>query len=215
MSDIIKNRYITAMEIGLENEANGITYQELIDELEKRLGNKFNKYAECTFVQWYIQNFSTVDTHNENQLNTTIYYSVQYIIAKHNNKIELLKPNDSNIIYSKVLREKAFINGDASKKYIDYLELVEARKSSKEAISKANISILIAIATMVISIIFSIWNILNQPTQPNQPYEVKVVNQSPVNNKLVDSLKNELYKADRLISLYEGDSINDFGKVIK
>jgi hypothetical protein len=211
--DKTKNRYIIAMEIGLDNEAEGITYHQLVDELEKHRGISLTKYAECTFMQWFLENYSTPSKPSDANSEKRYKYCIYFVKKKHG-KEYAEKTNQSIKEYeNKILNVKCFINGDASKKYVDYLELVESRESSKQAIKKANDSIWLAIAAMVISIGFSIYN-LNTQTEP--PYKVEVINQPPQpNQKLIDSLKDELYKADRLISIYEGDSINPYGKVIK
>jgi|SRR5690606_16538487 len=180
MTDKAKNRYIIAMEIGNENEGNGVTYHELVKELEKRRGEPLTKYGECTFMQWFLENYSTPSKPKDINLMYRYKYCIEYVKQKHGeNFADEIKSSISK--YKKnVLDIKTFLNGDASKKYIDYLELVEARQSSKKAIKKANTSIWIAIITMFISIVFSIWNI---NTQPKPPLEVKVINQPVQNNK--------------------------------
>ncbi|WP_418513723.1 hypothetical protein [Corallibacter sp.] len=46
-------------------------------------------------------------------------------------------------------------------------------------------------------------------------FDRKIDSIKGINKKYIDSIEDVLYKADRLISLYEGDSINDYGKIIK
>lgn len=211
-----RNRYVIAMEIGIENEAKGVTYHELIQKLEDRLGSKLTKYAECTFMQWFLENYSTPSRPNESKVYERYKYCVYYVKKKHGEEFAKELIESINKYQSKILDIKTFLNGDAAKKYIDYLELVESRESSKTAIKKANTSINIAIATIVISVIFSLYNLKNQPALPQQPYKVEVINQSrQIKQKLIDSLSVELYKADLLISIYESDSVKSFRKKVK
>lgn len=55
------NRYIKAMEIGLNNEERGITYFDLVEELEKELNFKFGEQSKLTFLVWFSQNFRKSD----------------------------------------------------------------------------------------------------------------------------------------------------------
>ena len=62
---------------------------------------------------------------------------------------------------------KYTLSYDAYFNYLDYIELKEARKWSKDAEKHAKVAISIAIVSLVLSIIFSIWQIL-QPTKINE-----------------------------------------------
>ena len=57
------NRYIKAMEIGLANEENGISYFDLVYELHGSKEKCFSEGAEITFYSWFKNNFElgTVD----------------------------------------------------------------------------------------------------------------------------------------------------------
>lgn len=48
--------------------------------------------------------------------------------------------------------------------YIDYQELITARKSSEDANKNARVAVYIAIISMIISVIFSCWQILKSTT---------------------------------------------------
>lgn len=201
--DRLKNRFIVAMEIGFENEATGINYNNLVRELENRLGYKLNVNAECTFMQWFLENYSTPSKPLDRNIYNRYKYCVDFVKRKHGKKYAEETNQQIDNYKRKILDINTFLNGDASKKYLDYIELVEARQSSKQANKKANTSIWIAIMAILLSIIFSIIGIVNKD---RQPYEVKVINQKePISKTLLDSLQYELQKADALINIYEED----------
>lgn len=202
MSDKTKSRYIIAMEIGNENEANGISYEQLLKEMEIRLNYKLSKNAECAFIRWFIQNFSQEEKIADTSMDSIYHYSRVFVKDKHGEKIADENLNTAKSTLNKIIYSNSFLNGDADKKYIDYLELVEARQSSKEAIRKANTSIRIAYVTIIISIIFSMLNIF---TQPKLPYDVNVLNQAKTITDL-DSIKNELNEIKTLIKFNLIDS---------
>lgn len=208
------------MEIGLENERDGITYHELIAEIERRTGNEFTKFGECTFMHWFLENYSTPFKPNSNKFYDRYKPCVNFVKRKHGVSFAHEENQQIDTIKRKVLDIKTFLNGEAAKKYIDYQELVEARESSRKAISKANVSIWIAIVGLVLSILFSILNLFQEPKNielPEKPLEVNVINNPNIDLtlRLIDSLRFELQKADFLISIYEGDSIDQNSKMTK
>ncbi len=192
------NRYIKAMEIGNKYEKEGISYFDLIKQITGSEEKKFARESEITFFIWFVDNFNTAEP-------SLTYHSMQGLIAGY------LSVNETNKTYHKLshsaykvlhedLGKKWFLNGQASKQYIDYLELVEARSSSKKAIGIAIVAILI---TGIISFLD-----YTKPdsTIPVPPYEVKVIENNPKVQKLekeVKDLRNELHKAEMLISSFE------------
>ena len=113
------------------------------------------------------------------------------------------------------------MDGNASKQYVDYLELVEARTSSKNAMDKAKTSINLNIISIGIAVVALGITILamaftgyysnkefNKPDPiiPKPPYEVKIIENNPKVQKLekeVKDLSNELHEAEMLISSFE------------
>ncbi|MGS2738773.1 hypothetical protein [Sinomicrobium sp. M5D2P17] len=156
------NRYIKAMEIGNAYEKEGITYYELKDKLRI----EFDVNSETTFVKWFMKYFDTaIDYTIRTPINTSYLNELtyQFILKNHNCEGRFQ-------IIQKTLESKSFLTGEASKQYLEYIELKESRESSKLAIEKAEESIklakkstnlarwalIIAIITSVISIVFSI-----------------------------------------------------------
>jgi len=202
------NRYIRAMEIGNAHEEEGITYYELKEEL----GIEFDVYSETTFILWYLDNFALgyddlKDTPEVlHKLQKHIY---EFVRGKH------ASTGFEKQTIERALKQKAFISGEASKQYIDYLELKESRESSEKALEKANESIelakesirhakkstrfaawalVIAIITTVVSIGFSFVEYNKEaPTYPQPPFEVNISKPSDVNvlNIEPDTLKTK------------------------
>jgi|SRR5690606_32637436 len=79
------NRYIKAMEIGLANEKEGISYFELLEKMQKDLGYTFNRSAEATFLSWFDENFESVGNFNRNippyTIGELIYLNHKYGIS--------------------------------------------------------------------------------------------------------------------------------------
>src|SRR5690606_25698802 len=72
------------------------------------------------------------------------------------------------------LNQKWFLNGEASKQYLDYLELQEARLAAIQSRKQSNWSIVIAVGAIVLSTVFGIISMYQQENaQP--PYEVKII----------------------------------------
>jgi len=152
------NIYIKALEIGFENETNGISFNEVVKELgiEENLKNIPFK---VNFLLWFYTNFyccSVVEKLAMNSATGGNFLDAVYRISE-----ESITNLDT---YSST---KSFIKGAATQKYNDYLELKEtreasqiARKSSKSAEKYSQsarrfafASIFIAIAAIIIPLI--------------------------------------------------------------
>lgn len=131
--------YMKALELGYENDTNGISFNEVVSELKIDLSNEL---FEVNFAHWFYTNF-----YNEN-----FEYS---ILAQQNSTTDMYYFNKHNYESSKEHNnEKSFIRGDSLNKYIDYLELKRTRKSSRNATLISLLSMLIALASIVISGIY-------------------------------------------------------------
>lgn len=211
------NRYIKAMEIGLAHENVGITYNDLIGKIQEDSG-KMSIYAESTFYYWFVENFSA--TNIETKLYSGWKASFQYYYYfKHGidkPKSNLTESGES--LYKQLDSVKWFLNGEASKQYVDYLELQEsrqtaqdAREASKEANEKASKSIRLAIWAIVVSALVGLFSIGIDLMAPKPPYDVKIMEDNTRTQLLEqenNQLKDKLYKAKMMLKSYESDTVN-------
>ncbi len=105
-----------------------------------------------------------------------------------------------------LLADKYFLKGTAAKQYLDYLELKESRITSAQARKKSFWSIIIAIGAFVISTILGAYSIYSSP---KPPFDVKVIENTTRTDELFKDnleLKQELYEAEMLMQIYEGES---------
>ncbi|MDO6602002.1 hypothetical protein [Arenibacter palladensis] len=198
------NRYIKAMEIGLANEQTGITYIALEQQVQEALGKPFNKAARSTFAYWFVENFSYENGKYDLKsfrANWEGYY--KYLGGIHEYR------NAHTHIESFLIRSY-FLDGQAAKQYLDYLELQQSVESSNSARNWAIRSIIVALFAIGISI-YSVYN------SPQPPYDVKIIEDNPKvkeleenlkqKDKEVDQLREELLKAEMMIRVLE-DSEN-------
>lgn len=204
---MIMNRYIKAMEIGNANEVEGISYFELVHYLFSTKEKVFTMNAEKTFCVWFMDNFSPFDP--EYQSHTKFNASSdfrQFLID--NSKTPSYHARGSNPRIYDYLDQKWFLNGDASKQYIDYLELKESRIAATHARKQSNYSIRIAVGAILISTILGLASLLYQPEQAQPPFDVKVIEDKTGNKELEKKnkeLKEKLYKAELFIRVLEGE----------
>lgn len=187
------------MEIGLANEKEGISYHDLLEKIEAKF-DTLNIGAEKTFLSWFLENFSSEDGKTKNKY--ILAYHIYYMADKHQSDAATGHQQDEINEIRTLLSKKYWLDGTASKQYVDYLELVEARTSSKKAIGIAIVAILI---TGFIS--FLEYN-KPEPIIPQQPYDVKVIENNPKVQELekeVKELTSELHKAEMLISSFESE----------
>ncbi len=204
------NRYIKAMEIGLANEEKGISYFDLKEQLQRELGTKFCENSESTFVYWFIDNFTYRYGKNDyNSFRSKWLKCLEYNAGNEKNIVE-------DITIKGFLINKFFLNGNASKQYLDYVELQESRIAATQAHKQSNISIWIALIAIVISGGLGTYSIFSSP---KPPYEVKVIEDRTSVRQLEkkikglevnyqkenEKLKNELYEAKTTISTLKGE----------
>lgn len=194
------NRYIKAMEIGLSHEEEGISYFDLVAELETKQGEPFIQSAYITFYYWFVENFTT--THSDlmklDGLKRDIHLYFGYKSQKNLDKTRQEKLAGIEA----TLKVKWFLKGTASKQYIDYVEYKAARKSSVRATYLASFSILIAIASFYLTY-------QSSKETPRPPYDVKVIEDKSRAEQLErenGELRDELYKAEMMLEAYESDS---------
>jgi hypothetical protein len=195
------NRYIKAMEIGLAHEKKGISYFDLLEKLNASMGEKMNVGAEKTFVVWFTENFSS-DNFKRNNGDIVSNY-VTYIIYRNDETFNTDEINSAKNV-ERWLKKLHWLDGQAAKQYLDYQELVESRKAATQAKKQSNISIGIAIFALLVS---SLLGIYSMGTAPKPPYDVKVI-ENNAQQKEVEQLKEELYRAEMMLEAYESDSVS-------
>lgn len=161
------NIYINSLRTGFYNSSKGISFDEVVAELNIDLSDISFK---LNYTTWFYSNFYHPNVE-------------KYVIGSQNNPTSSYRIKIDTIdIISKNNNTKSYIKGDAVNKYIDFLELDRTRKSSRMAFWLSIASIIIAITSVVIPIIF-IHN-------PKPPYEVIITNDrnNTTNGKFDNSL---------------------------
>ncbi|MFA5126964.1 MAG: hypothetical protein WC465_03130 [Patescibacteria group bacterium] len=144
--------YIKLLEYGHKN-AEGFTYDEITQWANKNL----NDY-EQKIVEKYIQNAHENYQRSQAGNIETVFAIINFAGSDYKNK-----------------NHKYSLSLDANFKYIDFLELEEARKSSGQANNKALIAIYIAVGTLIISTLLTIWQI-NSPIKIHSEQFNKILN---------------------------------------
>jgi len=197
------------MEIGLANEEKGISYFDLVEQVQTSLGFKFGKQSELTFLIWFGNNFSK----SEKRLNHEDYSNFKWLQElRSSGVLDASLKQRADTVKSR-LSFKYWLDGLAAKQYLDYVELQESRKAAIQARKQSNKSIWIAIGAIIVSSALGLYSLYNTSEPPQPPFEVKVIEDKTNTKQLqkrVDSLKNEIYEAQMIIDSYETDlsSIN-------
>lgn len=204
----MKNRFIKAMEIGLAHEKEGISYFNLVTELHGTTEKVFDRGAEITFFTWFLENFDLGEYDRDEEAYLTKKAFFEHLIDNERGKTYHEKTRQP--ILFNLLESKWFLNGLAAKQYLDFQELHESRKAARRASVLAICSILIAIATILLSTFFEL-------NAPEPPYGVKMAEPSQKVEEIEgridfiegqlkrenDSLREELFKADLMLGIYE------------
>lgn len=159
-----ENIYITSLEIGKDRIEEGITYPELKAILTDK-GFEFDEAFEWNFKFWFYSNFYC--------------YQVFFMIQKDMGVTS--KDGTLETEYKIAKNKKAFLTGDAHSKYIEYVELKEARETAITSMRQSKKAFSVAIATLLLSILISgytIWD--NQATMKDA---TNILNQISVQEK--------------------------------
>lgn len=210
------NRYIRAMEVGNEFEDTGITYFDLLQEMHGTKEKTFSSQAEYTFFLWFIDNFSCEYEPTFKHTSRTLNSEFLDFLKRPN-----LGYHQDNMTREthKHLSQKFFLNGQASKQYLDYQELQQSRMaanraqdSARTANEKSTKSIKLAIVAIIISALLGIASILVPlylDLTPKPPYDVKIIeDMTRVKNLETENkvLKDKLYRAELMIEVYESEN---------
>tara|TARA_R110002020_G_scaffold156218_2_gene338056 strand:+ start:37617 stop:38225 length:609 start_codon:yes stop_codon:yes gene_type:complete len=199
------NRYIKAMEIGLANEIEGISYFDLVKKIEDYHGKKMGDNEEATFYYWFLENFSRINEEITNLKTFKTDFS-SFLKGRNLPKDTRLAGTIENRVRDIVdlLNLPYYLKGNAAKQYLDYLELTEARKQAKATSWFSIISIGIA----VIAILIGVFNKNEIPQPPKPPYDVKIIEDNTKVKDLQnenDQLKEKLFKAEMMVRLLEDE----------
>jgi UDP-2,3-diacylglucosamine pyrophosphatase LpxH len=132
------NIYIKSLEIGYNN-ISGISFDDLILKINNNLLK--DERLSFHFNIWFYTNF-----YNENAYSDVLLHNT---FANHAGKITF---SDKEKI-TQYNNELSFIKGDSISKYIEYIELKEARKSSNRAFIISLLSFITACASVGITFI--------------------------------------------------------------
>jgi len=170
------NIYIKALEIGFNSGNDGISYNELSEQLKKY---EFNLNDKAFWI-WYLANFE----HEERA-----YFSVDPCSSR------TITETSKSIAYE--------LCADSVMKFIEYLELKESRESTKKALKQAKIAIIIAIVSIILNLLQSVLsseltsdNFYNRQknTKTDLVLESQVKEELEYSNSLSDELNNRLEK---------------------
>ncbi|NAS32439.1 hypothetical protein GTQ40_15750 [Flavobacteriaceae bacterium R38] len=197
-----RNIYVEAMRIGAEKVNTGIKYSDLKSKIKKELGIDFNGRAELAFIKWFLESFNS-DTQIQGGHDRIINSSKAYLTR--GDRVD----HTYRMVYEDFASQLWFLNGETFKQYIDYLELQEARVSSKEAMEKSNKSIRIAQWALWLSVFFSVASIVVSflivqiyPTpEPLERIEVKNELNVKYQREILDEIKKINVKVQKLDSI--------------
>jgi hypothetical protein len=143
--DIKESIFIKILELGYNSTEKGLSFDEAIKHLDIDLSNKI---FEINLVVWFYSNF--YNQHFEPKvlgLNSTI--STKLLLNTHTYK-DLKQYNSTT----------SFMKGDALNKYIDYLELRNARVNSLNASNYSKKAIRISIYSLIIASIATLFQVI-------------------------------------------------------
>lgn len=153
----MKNIYIHCLQRGFENK-NGVTYRQIKNEIIDKFKMDFTPEFELGFRIWFFENFYEPDAEMR-------------LVFEKNELYELKIDTKTGIIpFEEYIDSKVYLKGEATLKYLDYLELIDARKSSKQAFLFSIISIMIAICAIFMQAFLK--------TELKQPIEVILIDQN-------------------------------------
>lgn len=150
----MKNIYTYCLSRGFESK-NGLTYNQIKSDLISKFHIDFTPIFELGFRIWFFDNFY------EEEAESSINYS------RAEGRGFVIDRNTGHIPFQRSVDKVVYLKGEASLKYLDYLELIDARKSSKQAFLFSLLSILIAICSIAIPLFLK--------TEIKQPVKVIIL----------------------------------------
>ena len=153
-----KDVYIKILEFGI-NRIGGFTYNEIFNAGELRNLKDWEIQIIDKYLLSAFRNKQHVD-----QMKSADYETMFFILEGGSGNY-----NDNSIKY--------VLSLDSRFKYIDYVELKEAREMSRQANMNANKALYFAVATIIISIILTLWQIIS-------PVEIKNIQINSIINAI-------------------------------
>lgn len=183
------------MELGYEYSETGISFEEMVDNLNIDLSIDAFK---INYIIWFYSNF-----YNE---------IAEEQIINHKNHPTLRIQEGTLFKFKNCHNEKSFIKGDTINKYVDYLELertreasVKADKNSKKAFWFSIISIIVAIISVIIQSLSG--------TIPKPPYDVIITNQRDSTQKSVCNKTIQLHFRNDSLNASKNDTARHLKKI--
>ncbi len=169
-----ENIYIKTLQFGADNFKEGVTYNQVREYLGKDAPPEGSNH-ELSFLNWFFDNFHQQELLSLERKNAS---SGKWLA------IATLK---------KYYDKQAHMTGEAHQNLIEYIELQEARNSSKKSMIVAIIAIILTIITISIDIFkpFSNSSTNTQPQNKEQTFNTSTieVNQSEYFNFIENQLK--------------------------
>jgi len=133
------NIYTYCLKKGYETTSTGITYNQIKDELTYMFRIEWEPHFELNFRIWFFDNF---------------FEQVSHRILDSVGRRSQIQINTSTgrIPFEELINKKVFLKGESCLKFLDYMELVDARRSSKQAFIFSLISIIIATIAIIVQI---------------------------------------------------------------
>jgi len=127
------NIYLQSLKIGIDNLEKGISFNQLQSELIRQNIWIKERSFEWYFLYWFFDNFYCIEVQKRKDENKSLDYT----------------------LYEQQRITPCFIKGESMMQYIDFIELQEARASSKNARKLAMFAISISIISFIASVLFS------------------------------------------------------------
>lgn len=146
MAKILNSPFVDALEFGLNNLQNGITYNETVTFLGEK---GWTNIENTSFRLWFYENFDCME----------FYLRDGNISENTSTRIE-----KNWILGTAFDNSKSIMNGDAYFKYIDFVEVKKAFEEAQSAKRIANTALIVTIIVGIIQSILSLWQILKSPS---------------------------------------------------
>ena len=134
------NIYTYRLKRGYETTITGITYNHLKKELTDKFRIDWTSQFEFSYRVWFFENFFTVEAE-----------AVFKSISRGRDLVTTKKMG--KMPFEKIIDDKVYLKGESCLKYLDYTELIEARRSSRQALVFSSLSVVLAAVAILVTII--------------------------------------------------------------
>jgi len=134
------NPYTYSLQRGYQTTSAGITYNQLKEEITKEFKIDWEPHFELNFRIWFFDNFFEQEaTHN-----------LEWSRLKHGVRVD---EKSGYIPFERSVSIVVYLKGESCLKYLDYIELIEARRASRQALVFSSISVVLAVIAILVTII--------------------------------------------------------------